>query len=170
MTENRKEFKIIIIYIINSKLIIIAVIENPWWGWWRIGRGAFGGTRWLGILYGYGWRIRWWPSARTEGRPLFVWNLGLILGHFTILSFYRILLMAHCLYVQVSHWPGPVVSLGFTACNLNSKISERLIEWQYCLNIFDFFVNHYYILFNSNRYWLGYINISKFSEPLLWNM
>ena len=50
------------------------------------------------------------------------------------------------------------------ACKLNSKISERLIEWQYRLQIFDFFINHNYILFNSNRYWLGFINISKFSE------
>ena len=33
----------------------------------------------------------------------------------------KILLMAHCLSVEVSHWPGPVVGLGFTACNLNSK-------------------------------------------------
>ena len=30
-----------------------------------------------------------------------------------------------------------------------------------------FFVNHYYILLNSNRCWLEFINISKFSEPLL---
>ena len=30
-----------------------------------------------------------------------------------------------------------MVSLGFTACNLNSKISKRLIEWQYRLKMFD---------------------------------
>ena len=40
----------------------------------------------------------------------------------------ELLLMAHCFSVEVSHWPWPVVSLGFTSCNLNSKISERLIE------------------------------------------
>ena len=60
--------------------------------------------------------------------------------------------MAHCFSVEPSHWHGPVVSLGFTACKLNSKISERLIECQYCLKIFDFFINHYSILFNSNEY------------------
>ena len=35
-----------------------------------------------------------------------------------------------------SEWP--VAGLVFTACNLNLKISERLIKWQYCLKIFDF--------------------------------
>ena len=68
-----------------------------------------------------------------------------------------------------SEWP--VAGRSFTACNLNSKINERLIEWHYRSKIFDFsFVNHNYILFKSNRYWIGFINMSKFCEPLLWNI
>ena len=33
--------------------------------------------------------------------------------------------MAHCFSVEMSHWPGPVVGPGFTACNLSLKLEVK---------------------------------------------